>query len=238
MSLLDAITAFDAQVAVAVNVFARQPTTLNHLIVLLTGEDFIKMAPFVVVAVWFWNRPPREAHRAIVLRGMAGIFVAFFAGRILQVGLPMRMRPMHDAALGLAQPAFTSHEMLGGWSSFPSDHAAIFGAAVCMVFALSRPLGVLALLHAIAFVLVPRLYVGVHYPTDLLAGFLLGVAGGLAALTLAPGAWLAAASLRFAERYPALFNTAAVIFLIQLSELFHEAREYASVAKGLWLGKF
>ena len=238
MPLLDAIIAIDTQVAVAVNAFAARPTTFNHLVVLLTGEDFIKMAPFVAVFVWFWNRPPHAAHRLIVLRGMAGIFAAFFAGRILQLGLPMRMRPMHDAALGLAQPAFTSHEMLGGWSSFPSDHAAIFGAAVCLVFALSRPLGVLAALYAILVVLLPRLYVGVHFPTDILAGCLLGMAAGLAALTLAAGARLARAVLRFAERHPALFHTAAVIYLIQLSELFHEAREYASVLKGLWIGKF
>ncbi|MCX7380695.1 MAG: phosphatase PAP2 family protein [Alphaproteobacteria bacterium] len=238
MSIVDVITGFDAQVAHALNVYAARPGTFNHLVVLLTGADVIKMAPFIAIVVWFWNRPPLSAHRHIVLRGMLGTLVAFVAGRILQVGLPPRLRPVHDAALGLKLPAFTSAETLGGWSSFPSDHAAIFAAAVCLAFALSRVLGVLTALHAFVLVMLPRLYVGVHYPTDIIAGCFVGVAGALAVLVGPLGVWIGTTGERLAVRYPAAFHTVAVFFLIQLAEMFHEAREYASVLKGLWLGKY
>ena len=157
MSILDPITGFDAWAAHALNGYAARNGVFNHVVVLLTGADLIKMAPFVAIAVWFWHRPPLSAHRRIVLRGMAGIFVAFFVGRVLQVGLPARLRPVHDAGLGLALPAFTSAETLGGWSSMPSDHAAIFAAAVCLAFALSRWIGVLTALHAVGLGLLPRL---------------------------------------------------------------------------------
>ena len=58
--------------------------------------------------------------------------------------------------------------------SFPSGHAGhSFAAAVVMMVMLPRKYGVPALVLAI-LISVSRLYVGVHYPTDVLGGCIIG----------------------------------------------------------------
>jgi undecaprenyl-diphosphatase len=64
-------------------------------------------------------------------------------------------------------------EKQGDWS-FPSGHSsASFAAAVVCLRQLPRRFGVSALLLA-GWIAFSRLYVGVHYPTDVLAGVLIG----------------------------------------------------------------
>ncbi|MFF9815377.1 phosphatase PAP2 family protein [Streptomyces sp. NPDC014006] len=65
----------------------------------------------------------------------------------------------------------------GDWS-FPSNHAAIAAAAAVALWLVSRRLGALACLAAVAMA-ASRVWVGVHYPHDVLAGL---VVGGLVAL--------------------------------------------------------
>lgn len=68
-------------------------------------------------------------------------------------------------------------------SSFPSGHAATSAAgAVVLTYLLGRGGWALGLLAAgVAF---SRVYIGVHYPLDVLAGALLGVGVGLGAVAL------------------------------------------------------
>jgi undecaprenyl-diphosphatase len=67
----------------------------------------------------------------------------------------------------------------GDWS-FPSNHAAIAAAAVVALLFVSRRLGALACVVAVAMA-VSRVWVGAHYPHDVVAGV---VVGGLVALGL------------------------------------------------------
>ena len=58
--------------------------------------------------------------------------------------------------------------------SFPSGHTTNSFAAACVIFGMApRRYGVPALILA-ALISLSRLYVGVHYPTDVLAGALIG----------------------------------------------------------------
>jgi membrane-associated phospholipid phosphatase len=80
--------------------------------------------------------------------------------------------------------------------SFPSNHAVIAGAAAVAVWRLHRGLGVVAVVNAVV-IAASRVYIGVHYPHDVLAGLLLGTLvawlGGRHALPVlerfGPAAW-------------------------------------------------
>lgn len=95
------------------------------------------------------------------------LLVAFVLSTLLAVALQflvMRPRP-EDVRVVLAAPAFPS---------FPSGHAAAaFGGAtlVCLFWPRAR----LAALLAAVLVSCSRVYLGQHYPSDLLGGAILGV---------------------------------------------------------------
>lgn len=57
--------------------------------------------------------------------------------------------------------------------SFPSDHATIVGAVAVGLFFVDRWLGLAAAIAAVAMAFT-RVYVGAHYPGDVLAGLALG----------------------------------------------------------------
>jgi membrane-associated phospholipid phosphatase len=57
--------------------------------------------------------------------------------------------------------------------SFPSDHATMAGAVAAGLFLVNRRLGLVALAAGL-FMGFARVYVGAHYPWDVLAGFTLG----------------------------------------------------------------
>jgi membrane-associated phospholipid phosphatase len=73
----------------------------------------------------------------------------------------------------------------GADGSFPSDHAAAAFAIAAVLFVFHRRLGVLALVAA-ALMGLARIYVGVHYPADVLVGALVGIAVAAVLVT-----WLA-----------------------------------------------
>ena len=238
MALTDIILSADRALALALNAYASAPTTFNRILVVLSGANFIKMGPFVVMVVWYWNRPPFTERRRVLINGLTGIFIAFFLGRIFQVSLPHRARPIQDSTLGLILPPGMSEDILGGWSSFPSDHAAIFAAMVCLAFALSRPVGIVACLWVALVVLAERAYLGLHFLSDILAGLGLGAIAGLIALRTPVVRWVGPSLERLSVRYPAPFYAFAILFLDQLSEMFTDLRMYASILKGVLQGTF
>ncbi|QGZ59047.1 phosphatase PAP2 family protein [Paraburkholderia acidiphila] len=151
---------------------------VNHAIVVIADLYTFKGYLLIPLLWWIWVQPNerRDWRREIVLATLASALIALTVGRLLARCLPFRERPLFTPELHLH---FASSPVqfagLMNWSSFPSDHAMLWMAVATGIFIVWRGIGVLAFLAVAVFVCFPRAYLGYHYPTDLLAGALIGV---------------------------------------------------------------
>lgn len=103
--------------------------------------------------------------------------LTFICGEVILKNLVCRPRPFYAVPnIELIIPA------PGGYS-FPSSHSAVSFAAATVIFYFNKKIGsaafVLALLTAFS-----RIYLYVHYPTDVLAGICLGILLALAVIVV------------------------------------------------------
>jgi undecaprenyl-diphosphatase len=166
----------DHPVVLWLNRFATRSALLDNVAHALTSLDLLQSAA-LVAGIWLvWFDAPEPLARARVMAGVFAASLAALVSRGLELALPMHHpRPLVDAALPFVLPLKVDPAMWKDWSSFPSDTAALlFGLA--MVITLIRPrIGFIAFAWALV-VCSARVYEGLHYPTDILAGAGLGVA--------------------------------------------------------------
>lgn len=186
----------------------------------------------MVMIWWLWFSPNGAQRRAHLVAVLSASLLGLVLARVLAPTLPFRDRPLHH--LELAQVRFPiPSRMLDGWSSFPSDHAVYFFALATGILLISRKLGIFALAFAVLYVCLPRLYLGLHWATDLLAGAALGTAMALLLSRAAIRDRLSRPALRWLEKHPASFYAAFFLFTYQMAEMFDGLRTFASALSRL-----
>jgi undecaprenyl-diphosphatase len=223
------LNAFDTDVLLFLNQFAHHSRTLDLMARTLAVSPLSK-GGLVVAAfwwVWFWPGDATARNRKIVIATLLSSVAAVVAGRLLALYLPFRLRPIHNPELSFVLPYGATQEVLRGWSSFPSDHAMAFFAASTGLWFISRRLGAILTAYVAVFVALPRVYLGLHYPTDVLAGAFIGILFGWLA-NLEP--WrtrVAAPALRWADLHPSSFYVFFFFFTEGLMTMFESARHLA-----------
>ena len=201
------MNSFDSSIIHFLNQFAQRSWLVDRLISGISSNQLTKGAFVAVILWWAWFRggDTKTRDREFVLSGIVSSWLALFVARTLTFFLPYRERPLRNAALQFRTPLGVNPHELFGWSSFPSDHAVLFFALATSIFFLSRKAGMIAYCHAFFIVCLPRIYMGIHYPTDVLVGALLGIA--VACLFLINDLRIAVTRfpMRWSERSPASF---------------------------------
>lgn len=197
---------------------------------LLVNWELMKGGMVMAAFWWLWSRPDRgkDSLRPRLLATLAGAALALAAAAMLALVFPYRPRPRF--AVGMDPNLSPGWDR---WSAFPSDHASLFFALATGLYGIDRKLGYLAFAHAIVVVCLPRLYLGLHYPTDILAGAALGIAGATVALRSARVHKLTVALDRWQARNPALALPGLFLVTYLVATLFTDLRKPASLVVSL-----
>ena len=147
----------------------------------VTDYDKILAVRIVLVAVWLWLMiKGGKRGRTAALLLVAVIVCSDQISSFVLKPLVQRPRPCH---LVDGRPAVADIHLLvgcGGGKSFPSSHA-VNNFAVATVFAFYYRRWRYAFYAWAALVALSRVFVGVHYPSDILGGALIG---GISALMI------------------------------------------------------
>jgi len=213
----------DEYVSLTVSGLASQNGVINHAIY-IASETSVLTGALLIGLVWYcWFGDNATEARERLLLGFGAVLITAVLSRLLQVSLPMRLRPMHDLASGFQPLPGIDAALANHWGSFPSDHAALFFALVVVVWQRSRWLGLLALLSALYGTL-PRIYLGLHYLSDVTAGAMLGVAFVLVFQRFGLRSW-ARRGIAWEQRLPGLFYGAAFLLSFEVATLFEDIRQ-------------
>jgi membrane-associated phospholipid phosphatase len=226
---------FDYHIITFMNQFARKSGFFDSVVAEFVTNNILK-GGILSTLLWFlWFSAPlpdRARVRQLLVATLMGALLAMLVARVLVHELPFRARPLYNKELHFVSPiADWRTKQIASFTdlnSMPSDTATLVFALVTGIVLVSRRIGLGALFYAVVFVCLPRIYGGVHNPTDLIAGALLGTSCVL--LTTRPRILqrLAAPVLAYSKRYPGVFYACLFFLTSQVSSMFDDVREFVS----------
>jgi undecaprenyl-diphosphatase len=199
-----------------------QLASLFHSTVDALGSTHLTTEGLLIVYWWLWFREDRPTNRRTREILVASVFAAFFSVCLaiaLAPFFPSYVRPIQTGAaapLGFA-PGDHSHP------SFPSHHTMVAFVLVAGLLVSSRLIGMAAALYVLAFIGTPLVYLGAHYPVDILGGAVLGLAVGACFNVPLIRRVIAAPVVAFADRQSTILYPLAFFVTLQVATLFDDA---------------
>jgi undecaprenyl-diphosphatase len=133
-----------------------------------TDYGIVAMLCIVVVGYWL-ARKAASIVMATILASAVGIVASYLVNSVIK-NLVKEVRPCHTLS---AAHTVLACDPLNDYS-FPSNHSVVAGAIAAGAFFIKKILGIIASIAAF-FIGFSRVYVGAHYPHDVLAGWLVGI---------------------------------------------------------------
>ena len=206
----------------AINNLANNASILTKIMFLIVDNSLLKGG--VVIAVlwylWFNENGVSLNNRKKIGITLWGTIIAIILGRSLQNLLPYRTRPIFN-------PEFNFPYQIDGldmFSSFPSDHAIMFFALATGVFRVSKKWGLFLYAYILLIICLPRIYLGLHYPTDILAGAVIGIFLIWMISILKISRRLENITIAASIKNPGIFYTCFFILSYQIATLFDDSR--------------
>jgi len=159
----------------------------------------------LMIAGWWLARGGRSAAAMAAALAVPVAVVAAYVANDIVKSVFDEVRPCRlITAPATIQPC----PAVGDWS-FPSNHAAIAAASAAALWLLDRRLGMIATLAALVMGFA-RIWVGAHYPHDVLVGFVLGAAVAVP-VVLAARRWAPPLVVRLESGFLRPFLTTAAV---------------------------
>ena len=170
---MDLIQQLDGNILLWIQNYIRRDF-LNPIILFITNlgdAGWFWILVFAVMLIF-------TKYRKIGLTGLAALLIGFFITNLCLKNMVARIRP-YEVIEGLELIGKRANDF-----SFPSGHSTCSMAASIVLFAkMPKKIGVPALILGI-LICFSRLYIGIHYLTDIIVGMCVGIIAALLAMYL------------------------------------------------------
>jgi len=150
--------------------------------------------------------------------------------RLLPSVLPMRLRPIHEERIDFVLPYDVKIDLLEGWNSMPSDHATLFFTLSMCLYFISKRIGLFAFFYTFLFICLPRIYLGLHYFTDIIVGAFIGISIAYLCVSLPFLVFINKKISHSSFSNSSIFYTIAYLFTYQIADMFDSSRELFKAA--------
>jgi len=174
----------------------------------------------------------RQRTLTIALGSLIAVLLTVVAARAVSWAPPSA----HPALAGLYPEDFPVNLNA---TSFPSQSTALYTAVAAGIYSFRRTLGVWAWVGVGVLVALPRMYLGGHYLTDVLAGFVAGLGGYWVAMLLEASAvsWCETAfEYAWGHWQRTLAEVAVFLWILQVATEFRHVVWITDVLASLWSG--
>ena len=165
---------FDANIFEAINNLATHSKIID-LIGIFLAAYLPYLLVLLLVSFLFWPKKDKIKNRAMVLVSIAAAIIARFGVKNLILFFYDRPRPYMDLTFTHKLIPLSAAENL---QSFPSGHVLFFFALSTVIYSFNKKLGIFFLACS-TLMSIARVFVGVHWPSDILAGAILGIIIGV-----------------------------------------------------------
>lgn len=221
---------FDSTILSYLNNFSRLSWTFDTSILNLSENILLKGGLLAATLWWGWFRSDKNQwhDREHIISILLSCLVAIALSRVLALVLPFRLRPMHHVGLDFLLPYGVEKTWLIGWSSFPSDTMTLFYCLSAGLLFISKKIGILAIVYATVFIGFPRVYLGFHYPTDIIGGAVIGVGIGWLGNLYIFRSNISKLIVRWSDLKPDLFYPLFFLCTFEVAVLFGGSRQLLS----------
>lgn len=232
------VNVFDQTILKFLNQFSQESRAFDSVLVTLAGTSLLKGVILVSILLYLWFYPQNKENgkRVFIFITFVSAVISFFVGKVLSILLPLRQRPLFIEELEFTLPyAAKKLKAFEYWTSMPSDHAVLFFSLVTGIFFVSCKAGYLSAAYAFFVICLPRIYIGFHYPTDILVGMMIGIIVTVILLKLNPIQNIVRSRvLAFERKSPEVFYALGFFFVYQVATMLWDVRLYARLFSSIF----
>jgi undecaprenyl-diphosphatase len=165
---------FDTELAIILNSFiSGHPWLINGAVFFAIYVPYLLIVALIVFVFYKKERRDERGHVALVAL-LAALIARYPLKALIVLGYTFSRPYVALTDITLLIPPILTEE----YFSFPSGHTLFFFAAATVVYTYRTKLGLIFFAAALCMG-IARVMVGVHYPTDILGGMILGILVGL-----------------------------------------------------------
>jgi undecaprenyl-diphosphatase len=221
---------FDLQIVHFFNQFCGRSVVFDKAMVVLVNNTLLKGGILMILLwyEWFLRTKDSFIKRRQIISMLCGCFISMFTVRLLTKILPFRARPILEPDNHLLAAIGLNTKLVDNTNSFPSDHASLFFGLVAGMFYVSKRMGLFSLVYVMLIIVLPRIYLGWHYPTDIIGGAVIGIFFVFVANMEFFRIKVSEMILKYADTHPHIFYPVFFLLTYQIATLFEGIRTVGS----------